>query len=194
MWRTTGDIRDSWESMSEIGFNQLGHEKWAGPGHWNDPDMMVLGKLGWGVELYESRLSPAAQMTHVGLWRLLSGPLLLGCDLAQLSKFTLALLTNDEVLDVNQDPLGRQATRVAKDGTLEVWSKPMSDGTVAAGLFNRGIEGAKVTARWRDLGISGRQAVRDLWRRKDIGQFDGEITLEVPARGVALVKIGKSSR
>lgn len=192
MWRTTGDIRDSWESMSAIGFNQLGHEKWAGPGHWNDPDMMVLGKLGWGVELHESRLSPAAQMTHVGLWSLLSGPLLLGCDLSQLSKFTLALLTNDEVLDVNQDPLGRQATRVAKDGLLEVWAKPMSDGTVAAGLFNRGIESAKVTAKWRDLGISGSRTVRDLWRRKDIGRFDNAVALEVPARGVALVRIGSA--
>ena len=78
LWRTTGDIRDSWESISEIGFGQNGREKWAGPGHWNDPDMLVVGELGWGVELHRSRLNPNEEMTHIGLWSLLSAPLLLG--------------------------------------------------------------------------------------------------------------------
>src|SRR5499427_8377986 len=111
LWRTTGDIRDSWESMSKIGFNQNGREKWAGPGHWNDPDMLVVGAVGWGVELHQSRLNPNEQMTHIGLWSLLAAPLFLGCDLSQLDPFTQRLLTNDEVLDVNQDPLGRQGSR-----------------------------------------------------------------------------------
>lgn len=169
LWRTTGDIRDSWESISEIGFRQAGREKWAAPGRWNDPDMLVLGMVGWGLELHPSRLSPNEQMTHLALWSLLASPLLLGCDLSQMDPFTLSLLTNDEVLDVNQDPLGRQAGRRSQEGLLETWAKEMSDGTVAAGLFNRGLEEATVTAKWSDLGITGRLAVRDLWRSRDLG-------------------------
>jgi alpha-galactosidase len=147
--------------------------------------------VGWGVELHPSRLTPSEQMTHISLWSLLAAPILLGCDLAQLDPFTQKLLTNDEVLDVNQDPLGKQASRRAQDGLLEVWAKSMADGTVAAGLFNRGMEAAKVTAKWTDLGLSGRQPVRNLWLRKEAGQFDGAFTATVPAHGVVLVKIGK---
>ena len=194
LWRTTGDIRDSWESISRIGFSQEGLEKWAGPGHWNDPDMLVLGKVGWGVELHQSRLTYSEQMTHVSLWSLLAAPLLLGCDLSQLDSFTVGLLTNDEVLDVSQDPLGRQAARRVQDGLLEVWAKPMSDGTIAAGLFNRGIEEATVVAKWSALGTSGKQPVRDLWRRKDLGEFQDAFSAGVPSHGVVLVKIGKPTR
>jgi alpha-galactosidase len=191
LWRTTGDIRDSWESISEIGFSQAGHEKWAGPGHWNDPDMLVVGSVGWGVELHKSRLTPNEQMTHIGLWSLLAAPLLLGCDLTQIDPVTLRLLTNDEVLDVNQDPLGKQAAPVARDGLLEVWARPLWDGTQAVGLFNRGIEPAKIAAKWSDLGLTGRQPVRDLWQRKDLGTADGSFQAEVPPHGVVLVKIGR---
>ena len=104
-WRTTGDINDSWGSMSGIGFGQDGHEKYASPGHWNDPDMLVVGKVGWGPNLHPTGLTPNEQMTHISLWCLLSSPLLIGCDLSDMDQFTLDLLTNDEVLDVNQDPL-----------------------------------------------------------------------------------------
>jgi alpha-galactosidase len=194
LWRTTGDIRDSWESISEIGFSQNGREKWAGPGHWNDPDMLVVGAVGWGVELHQSRLNANEQMTHIGLWSLLAAPLFLGCDLSQLDPFTARLLTNDEVLDVNQDALGRQAARKLQDGLLEVWAKQMEDGTTAVGLFNRGIEPAMVTAKWPDIGVSGRQRVRDLWRRKDLGEFDGAFTATVAPHGMALVRVGKASR
>ncbi len=111
-WRTTGDITDAWGSMSGIGFGQAGHEPYAGPGHWNDPDMLVVGKVGWGPSLHPTRLKPDEQVTHITLWSLLAAPLLIGCDMSQMDDFTLALLTNDEVLDVNQDPLGKQAGRV----------------------------------------------------------------------------------
>jgi alpha-galactosidase len=194
LWRTTGDIRDSWESISEIGFNQNGREKWAGPGHWNDPDMLVVGALGWGVELHQSRLNPNEQMTHIGLWSLLSAPLLLGCDLSQIDPFTLKLLTNDDVLDVNQDALGKQASRKSQDGLLEVWAKPLEDGTMAVGLFNRGIEAAKVTAKWSDLGLSGRQFVRDLWRGKELGGFYDAFSATIPPHGMELIKVGKASK
>jgi alpha-galactosidase len=189
-WRTTGDIEDSWASMSHIGFGQNGHEKYAGPGHWNDPDMLVVGKVGWG-HLHPTRLTPNEQYTHVSLWCLLSAPLLIGADMSQLDPFTFNLLANDEVLAVNQDALGRQAARVAKDGEAEVWAKEMADGSEAAGLFNRG-EGAKeVSVKWEELGLKGRQRVRDLWRQKDLGKFSGSFTATVPPHGVCLVRIGE---
>ena len=137
-WRTTGDISDTWSSMSGIGFGQAGHEKFAGPGHWNDPDMLVVGYVGWSANVRPTRLTPSEQYTHISLWCLLCSPLLIGCDMTKLDDFTLNLLTNDEVLDVSQDPLGRQAARIAQNGPLEIWAKDLEDGSKAVGLFNRG--------------------------------------------------------
>jgi alpha-galactosidase len=188
-WRTTGDIRDTWSSMSGIGFNQNGHEKYAGPGHFNDPDMLVVGMVGWGPKLHPTRLSPNEQYTHISLWCLLDSPLLIGCDMTQLDHFTFSLLSNDEVLDVSQDPLGRQAARVSQDGSLEVWAKDMEDGSKAVGLFNRGKDKAEVKVRWSDLGLTGKQKVRDLWRQKDLGKFNDEFAATVPKHGVVLVRI-----
>ncbi|MEK6756598.1 MAG: putative Ig domain-containing protein, partial [Bacteroidota bacterium] len=191
-WRTTGDIVDTWESMSGIGFSQAGHEKYARPGNWNDPDMLVVGKVGWGPMLHPTRLTPNEQYTHISLWCLLSSPLLIGCDMTQLDDFTLNLLTNDEVLEVSQDPLGKQASRVSKEGDFEVWAKAMEDGSKAVGLFNRGIWKSDIKARWSDLGIEGKQKVRDLWRQKDLGTYDKEFSATVPRHGVVLVKMVKS--
>ena len=188
-WRTTGDITDTWQSLSSIGFTQAGIENHAGPGHFNDPDMMIVGKVGWGPDLRTTRLTRNEQYTHVSLWCLLAAPLLIGCDMTQLDEFTLSLLTNDEVLDVNQDPLGRQAARVKQEGLLEVWAKDMEDGCKAVGLFNRGRREAAVTAHWSDLGVSGPRMVRDLWRQQDLGVFDGRFTATVPRHGVVLVKV-----
>jgi len=189
-WRTTGDITDSWGSMSSIGFGQNGHEAGASPGHWNDPDMLVVGKVGWGPSLHPTRLSPNEQITHITLWCLLASPLLIGCDLSQLDKFTLDLLTNDEVIEVNQDPLGKQAARRSEGGQLEVWSRQLWDGTTAVGLFNRSSAREDVTARWQDLGLSGPQSVRDLWGQKDLGTFVNSFAASVPTHGAVLVKIG----
>jgi alpha-galactosidase len=188
-WRTTGDINDSWSSMAGIGFKQNGHEKYAGPGHFNDPDMLVVGKVGWGPSLHPTHLAPNEQYTHISLWCLLASPLLIGCDMTQMDDFTLSLLTNDEVLEVNQDPLGRQAARVAQNGDLEIWAKDMEDGSKAVGLFNRGYATAPVTARWSDLGLTGQQKVRDLWRQTDLGVFKDEFTGQVPRHGVLLVRV-----
>jgi alpha-galactosidase len=187
-WRTTGDIQDSWPSMARIGFNQGGKEKWAGPGHWNDPDMLVVGRLGWG-KLRPSRLQPNDQYTHISLWCLLAAPLLIGCDMTQMDDFTLGLLTNDEVLEVNQDPLGHQATRIAQNGDFEVWAKDMEDGSKAVGLFNRGTSDGEATAKWSDLSLHGKQVVRDLWRQKDLGPFEGQFSAKLPVHGVVLVRI-----
>jgi len=193
-WRTTGDITDTWTSLSKIGFSQNGHEKFAGPGHWNDPDMLIVGQVGWGPKLHPTRLTPDEQYTHMSLWSLLASPLLIGCDMTQMDEFTLSLLSNDEVLDVNQDPLGRAAGRVAQSGTLEVWARDLEDGSKAVGLFNLGTEEAKVAASWQDLGITGRQIVRDLWRQKDIGNFDNKFDATVPSHGVVLVRIRPESK
>jgi len=187
-WRTTGDIRDTWQSMSSKGFSQDKWEPFAGPGHWNDPDMLVVGYVGWGSP-HPTRLTPDEQYTHISIWCLLSAPLLLGCDMERLDEFTLNLLTNDEVLAVGQDPLGKQATCVSTEGDLRVYAKDLEDGSNAVGLFNLGDKEATVTAKWSDLKLSGKLNVRDLWRQKDLGQFDGQFQATVAPHGAELVKI-----
>lgn len=189
-WRTTGDITDTWASMSGIGFGQDGKEAYAGPGRWNDPDMLVVGRVGWGPKLRQTRLRPNEQITHITLWAILAAPLLIGCDLSQMDPFTVAVLTNPEVIEVNQDPLGRQGRRVWKEGHVEVWARPLADGTVAAGLFNRGWTAAEVTARWEDLGVRGAQPVRNLWERRDVGVHEGAFRARVPRHGAVMVRIG----
>ena len=188
VWRTTGDINDSWGSMSDIGFSQSQWGDAAGPGHWNDPDMLVVGNVGWGSP-HPSGLTPNEQYTHISLWCLVSAPLLIGCDLSHIDDFTLNLLTNDEVLEVDQDPLGEQAKQVKDDAGLQVWAKPMEDGSIAVGLFNTRMFSDKVTAKWSDIGAGGPQRVRDLWRQKDLGTFDNEYSVEVPRHGVVLIRI-----
>lgn len=190
LWRTTGDITDTWQSMTSIGFAHHDRSPYAKPGQWNDPDMLVVGKVGWGPSLHPTRLTRNEQITHITLWCLLAAPLLIGCDMSALDEFTVDLLSNDEVLDVDQDPMGMAAVRVAQEGTTEIWARPLSDGTVAAGLFNRGRVTAKVTAKWSDLQLSGQQLVRDLWLKKDAGSFADAYSCEVRAHGAAFVKIG----
>jgi len=190
-WRTSGDIRDTWESLNNIGFRQAGREKFAKPGNWNDLDMLIVGKVGWGPRLHPTRLTPNEQYTHISLWCLLAAPLLIGCDMTQLDDFTLSLLTNDEVLEVDQDPLGRQASRVAQADTAEVWAKDMEDGSKAVGLFNRAEGVQDVVVHWSDLGLTGNQRVRDLWRQKDLGTFIQAFHAAVPRHGVVLVRISR---
>jgi alpha-galactosidase len=192
LWRTTGDITDTWTSMSGIGFAQAGHEKYSGPGHWNDPDMLVVGKVGWGPNIHDTRLTPNEQVVHITLWSLQAAPLLIGADMAQLDPFTIDLLGNREVLAVDQDPLGKAAGRVQAEPWFEIWARPLSDGTTAVGLFNRAPEPASVTAKFSDLGISGTQPVRDFWLHKDLGSSRDQFSTMVPRHGVVFVKIGKS--
>ncbi|MGA2053437.1 MAG: putative Ig domain-containing protein [Opitutales bacterium] len=190
VWRTTGDIRDTWRSMSSNGFSQDRWAPFAGPGHWNDPDMLVVGRVGWGPTLHASHLTPDEQYTHISLWCLLSAPLLLGCDLEQLDPFTLGLLTNDEVLDLDQDALGKEATQVAGDSvSYSIYAKSLADGSLAVGLFNRGPEAYTLTVKWTDLGLTGPQHVRDLWRQQDLGVFTGQFSAPVPSHGVVLVRL-----
>jgi len=189
LWRTTYDITDSWTGMSGIGFSHHSPGSYVGPGHWNDLDIFVLGRIGWGGKQQPTQLTPDEQYTHFSLWCLAASPLLIGCDLTQLDDFTLSLLANDEVIAINQDPLGQPAHRVSRDRNLEVWARPLEDGSMAVGLFNRGELPAEITARWSDLKLSGEQRVRDLWRQQDLGTHTGTFSAQVPRHGVVLVKV-----
>lgn len=188
MWRTTGDINDSWKSVSRISFSQR-YGEYAQPGHWNDPDMLTVGYVGWNNGIHYTRLTPDEQYTHVSLWCLLSAPLFIGCDLGKMDAFTFSLLTNTEVLDVDQDPACHPVKVASEKDDRLVYSKLLEDGSLAVGLFNKGDEKATVSANWADLGLSGKQTVRDLWRQKDVGVFEGEFAKEVAPRGVVFVKI-----
>ena len=185
LWRISGDINDSWGSLSN---NAMNKDSWAAfnkPGNYNDPDMMVLG-FTFG---HPTHLDHNEQYTHMSLWCLLAAPLILGCDLEKLDDFTKGLLTNDEVIDIDQDTLCRQATIVAKQEQALVYAKPLEDGSFAVGLFNVGPMESPVSVQWSDLKISGRQVVRDLWRQKDLGVFDGSFSSPVGRHGVVLLKI-----
>lgn len=189
-WRTTGDIRDSWSSMSGIGFHQQAAAPHSAPGHWNDPDMLVVGKVGWGPSLHPSHLSPDEQYTHISLWCLLSAPLLIGCDMSQLDPFTLNLLSNDEVLAVDQDPLGKAAMQVASRDSILVYEKTLFDGSHAVGVFNTGSQAAGTRVALAELGLKGPVSCRDLWRQKDKGTItDGLETGKIPSHGVLLLRL-----
>lgn len=180
LWRTTGDITDRYSSMAEIGFNQNGLEKFAGPGHWNDPDMLEVGNGGMNEDEYR---------THFSLWAILAAPLIAGNDVTRMTPYTVEILTNREIIAVDQDPLGKQGSRVAQEGPFEVWMKPMQDGSKVVGLFNRQRTTEQITANLAQIGIRGEAAVRDLWLKKDVGTFKDSYSAYVPPHGVVLVRI-----
>jgi alpha-galactosidase len=190
-WRVSGDLTDTWSNMAPIGFRQAGREKWTGPGGYTDPDMLVVGKVGWGPNIHDTRLTPNEQITHISLWAVQAAPLLIGADMTQFDAFTTNLMTNREVMAVNQDVLVKGAARVSQTERLEVWARPLADGTMAVGLFNRGLQAARITATWKELGLTGAQPVRDLWAHRELGAVSNEFTTTVPAHGAMLVRIGK---
>ena len=191
VWRTTFDIHDSWYSLTSIGFSQNPWQPYAGPGHWNDPDMLIVGKLGWGNSLHKTRLSPNEQYLHISLWSILAAPMLIGCDMASMDAFTFNLLANREVIAVNQDPAGIQGSRIYSDKSrqIEIWSRPLADGSLAVGLFNLSEKNQEISVSWNELKINGDQAVRDLWRQADIGTFDNAFSQKVPCHGCYFIKI-----
>jgi alpha-galactosidase len=180
LWRTTEDITDHYDRMSVIGFDQDGLEPFVGPGHWNDPDMLEVGNGGMNHDEY---------LTHMSLWALLAAPLLAGNDLSSMTPETLSMLTNREVVALDQDAKGIEARRISQEGPLEIWSKSLADGSVAVGLFNRGESSNPITLSFKDIGVRGRATVRDLWKGKDVGSFQQSYTEEVPRHGVVLIRI-----
>ena len=188
-WRTTGDITDTWSSMSGIGFKQQDPSlPYTAPGNFNDPDMLVVGRVGWGPSLHNTRLSPDEQYTHISLWCLLSSPLLIGCDMSQLDDFTLGLLTNDEVLAVDQDALAKPATRAWNKDKLQIWIKEMKDGSKVIGIFNLDEKPVKTAISLSGIGLPASVKLRDLWRQQDLGSFKGSYTAKLQAHGVLLLK------
>ena len=186
-WRTTGDISANWKSMTSIGFDQDRLAKFAGPGHWNDPDMLEIGNKG---------LTPDECYTHMTLWCMLSAPLLIGCDMSRMDPFTVSLFSNDEVLAVNQDALGKQGCRVWMEGTAEVWAKELVGNSVAVALFNRSEQPVEIVVPRTALAslpseFADRIYVRgrDLWRQKTrLYKVRNEIKITVAPHGTELVR------
>jgi alpha-galactosidase len=182
-WRTTGDINDSWQSMARIGFSQNGLAPYAGPGHWNDPDMLEIGNGG---------MTDTDYRTHMSLWSMLAAPLLAGNDLRSMSPSTLDILTNREVIAIDQDSLGKQATRVSQNGDVEVWARPLADGSHAVALFNRGGDTAQVAVKWADAGLNAApKKARDLWAHAEVKTSGPEYTAAVPSHGVVLLRVSE---
>jgi len=199
-WRTTGDINDTWDNMSNIGFSQDLWIPYGGPGHWNDPDMLVVGKLGWG-KVRENKLTHNEQITHITMWAILAAPLLIGCDLTRIDDFTISLLCNEEVLAVDQDPSGKQGHCLREIRKTDsqgqtiyheaIYVRELYDGTKAVGLFNRGPNPEFFEVQWPELSIKGFKQVRDLWANKNLGTFIDKFSIGVPAHGAQFIKIGR---
>jgi alpha-galactosidase len=182
LWRTTGDINPTWDRMTLIGFSQAGLAKYAGPGHWNDPDMLEVGN---------GKLTLDENRTHMSLWALLAAPLLAGNDLSKMKSETKQILTNRDVIAIDQDPLGKQGDRVSAVGPVEIWAKPLKGGAKAIGLFNRDDTALPITLKLTDVGLTAGAKARDVWQAKDLGQLQGTYTVTVPRHGVALLILTK---
>ena len=181
-------------------------DKWApyaGPGHWNDPDMMIVGNMATGAELHPTRLTPDEQYSHISIYSLLAAPMLIGCPLDVIDDFTLNLLSNDEVIEINQDPLGKPGRLIADEKGVQIWLKPMENGSYAVGLFNTDNFGKTPQSyfRWGNerpkpfdldlsgIGLPGKWKVRDVWRQKDMDITNGIIQTTIPYHGVKLITI-----
>ena len=189
MWRTTGDITDKWQGKYNYSWGvasivDMNEPLWpyAGPGHWNDPDMLEVGNGG---------LSDVEYRAHFSLWAIMAAPLIAGNDVANMNEATRDILLNKEVIAVDQDRLGQQGHRVARNGDQEIWSKPMADGGRAMLFWNRGEAPARIEAKWEQLGLPGSVAlrVRDLWAHKDLGRKKAGFGAEVAPHGVVMLRL-----
>ena len=190
LWRATGDIQDCWDCKKDWGGNGVmqiidqmnGLETYAGPGHWNDPDMLEVGNGGMTREEYRA---------HFSMWALFSAPLLAGNDISSMTAGTKEILLNKEVIAIDQDPLGQQGRRVKKTGDQEIWSKQLQDGSRAVVLLNRGPAPTKIAVSWTDIGYpdSLSASVRNLWTANDLGKQTGAYSADVPSHGAVMLKI-----
>ena len=191
LWRTTGDIYDHWEGKSSNGYSigvmnildmEAGLEAYAGPGHWNDPDMLEVGNGGMTDSEYRA---------HFGLWAMLAAPLIAGNDLSAMTDETKAILMNKEVIAVDQDPLGVEASRVAKDGDTEVWARPIKGGGRAVALLNRGTAPHDITVTWEELRYPDnlKAVIRDLWSHQDLPPAQGAFIATVQSHGIVMITV-----
>jgi alpha-galactosidase len=182
LWRTTDDINDHYSRMETIGFSQAGLARYASPGHWNDPDMLEVGNGGMNADEYR---------THMSLWAILAAPLLAGNDLTSMTAETIALLTNKDVVAVDQDRLGKQGDRASAVGPIEIWARPLADGSKAIGIFNRHPDPLSATVDFKQLGFKGAVKARDLWKQQDIGNLGPIYTVKVPGHGVVMLRVSQ---
>ena len=182
LWRTTGDISDHYSRMAEIGFGQAGLARFAGPGHWNDPDMLEVGNGGMSTDEYR---------THMSLWAILAAPLLAGNDLTTMTPETIAILTNRDVIAVDQDEAGKQGDRVSAEGPIEIWARPLADGSKAIGIFNRHPSAMTTQVDFNKLGFNGPVKAKDLWLAKDLGSISAPYTVTIPGHGVLFLRVSQ---
>jgi alpha-galactosidase len=205
VFRSGPDIRDSWTSVYLSTFKLADWTKYGGPGHWIDPDMLVIGNVTTGSPMHPTRLTPDEQYSHVSIFSLLSAPMLIGCPLERLDPFTINLLNNHEVLDINQDPLGKPARLLGMDNGVQIWLKELKDGSYALGMFNMANYGEHPASyfRWGNekeihfkldfekFNLPGKWLIRDVWKQKDAGEFFRFFTTKIPHHGVKLIKLVK---
>jgi len=180
LWRTTGDINDTYDRMATIGFGQAGLAPYAGPGHWNDPDMLEVGNGHMSLDEYR---------THMSLWAILAAPLLAGNDLSQMTAETKSLLMNKDVIAIDQDALGKQGDRIHKEGDQETWMRQLSGGAVAVGFFNRSTTDVPLQLKLSDIGLKPAREIRDVWGGAHVTPQENDVTANIPPHGVVLLII-----
>jgi alpha-galactosidase len=193
-WRTAGDLGFELDRITTVAMKNSEHRAWSKPGSWNDPDYILIGRIGNARNMGEPELcglSPNEQYAYMSLWSLMASPLIFSGDMRYLDEFTLNVLCNPEVIDVNQDALGQAAAPVVLTPTTYLMVKDLEDGGKAVGFFNRSDSAADVTAPWPVLGITGPVKVRDVWRQKDLGTADDKYTAKVPKHGVVMLRLSK---
>lgn len=201
MWRTTVDLVDTWDgkeamkyganfknSIDNIGFSQNGLEKYAGPGHWNDPDMLIAGLYGKG-SVPGKGCSDIEYRSHFSLWCILAAPLMASCDLGNMNEATKNILINREAIAINQDPLGMQGRRIYQDDGVEVWRKDLINDSLAIGIFNRDETQTSFTRTWKDMDIKAEFEIYDIWKHENLGEGDSSIKPDIPAHGCVLLKL-----
>jgi alpha-galactosidase len=195
-WRTTGDLGIEGGRLSrgiyKVGLFNAELADYGAPGHWNDPDYILIGWVGAAHGMGEGRpttLTPNEQYTHMSMWSLMAAPLIYSGDMTKLDPFTLNILCNHEIIDVDQDPLGKQGRIVRKTREVLILAKDLEDGSKAVGLFNLARSPARIEVDWKALNLTGPQRVRDLWRQKDLGMFSDAFKADVPRHGVTMVRV-----
>jgi hypothetical protein len=190
-WRTTGDIVDTWASVNRLLNKQKKLSAYASPGHWNDPDMLVLGIVGWNNDSRKCRLTEAEQQLHFGMWSMLASPLLLGCDLTKIDSFTMSLITNDDIIALNQDRLGKQAAFVFEREDIQVWSKPLADGSTAIGIINLGTKEKTTSVKLDKISSTQYSTSKNLWNKQIATIKDNSISATIPSHGIVQFKLSK---
>lgn len=191
-WRTAGDLGVSLDHIFDVALRNATYRQYSKPGAWNDPDYIQIGWIGSAFKMGKPELTqmpPAMQYAYMSLWCLMAAPLVYSGDMSKLDKFTLNVLCNPEVIDVDQDPLGQSARVIKHSDSCFFMVKNLVDGSKAVGLFNRGKSPVKVTVNWKELQIKGKQYVRDLWRQKNMGKYRQKFSAIVPAEGVVMVQM-----